>query len=117
MHVNEKNGAITIASGSSVTINSKSITLNGSESISIQSPSITIGSLGGEHPTDTVDVKGKAVTIEGEDTADVKSKEIKIIGEKKLSSSAEKMNMDAKDSMTLKAGSKIKASSGDSEFI
>jgi len=117
VHVNEKSGAITISSGSSVTINSKNITLNGSESISLQSPSITIGSLGGEHPTETVDVKGKAVTVEGEKTVDIKSKEIKITGEKKLSSSAEKMDMDAKDSMTLKAGSKIKASSGDSEFI
>ena len=117
VHVNEKNGSITISSGSSISINSKNISINGSESINILSPKITIGSLGGEHPTDTVDVMGKAVTIEGEDTADMKAKEIKISGEKKLSSSAEVMKLDAKDTITILADSKVKARSGDSEFI
>lgn len=72
--IHEKTGSIAITSASSIDINSPVIRINGSTSVDIQSPKITMGSIGGEHPTDTIDIKAKAITIEGEDTLDEKSK-------------------------------------------
>lgn len=115
VHVNEKNGSITISSGSSVTINSKSININGSESISIVAPSITIGSLGGEKPTDAVDVKGKAVTVEGEDTTDVKSKVLTLEGTDEYVDKGGKYSAEMSE-MQITGGSKIAMSSSDTDI-
>jgi type VI secretion system secreted protein VgrG len=115
VHVNEKSGAITISSGSSISINSKNISINGSESINILSPKITIGSLGGEHPTDTVDVMGKAVTVEGEDTAGVKSKALTLEGTDEYTDKGGKYSAEMSE-MQINGGSKIAMSSSDTDI-
>ncbi|MBB6272672.1 uncharacterized protein involved in type VI secretion and phage assembly [Pedobacter cryoconitis] len=72
--IHEKTGSISITSASSIDINSPVIRIKGSTSIDIQSPKITIGTIGGKTPTNTIDIKGKAIKIEGEDTLNEKSK-------------------------------------------
>ncbi|MBC7451890.1 MAG: hypothetical protein H7259_10410 [Cytophagales bacterium] len=115
VHVDEKSGAITISSGSSVTINSKHININGSESISILSPSITIGSLGGDSPTNTVDVKGKAIAIEGENTAGVTSKVLTMEGTDEYTDKGGKYSSEMSE-IKINGGSKIIMSSSDTDI-
>lgn len=74
--IHEKTGAISITSASSISLNSKDISITGSSSVNIQSPKITVGNLGEKHPTDTIDIKGKTITIEAQDKLDEKSKVI-----------------------------------------
>ncbi|MBS7566753.1 type IV secretion protein Rhs [Mucilaginibacter sp. Bleaf8] len=73
---------ITLEKNGSISITGKNISINGSESIDIQSPKITMGNIAGQGATaeqqagatQTIDIKGKAITIEGEDTLNEKSK-------------------------------------------
>lgn len=113
--VDEKSGAVTISSGSSVSISSKSISITGSESVSIMSPSISIGSLGGKKPTDTVKVEGKAVNLNGENTLGATSKEVTINGTDKLNEYGGKYLMQVAEA-SIDGGSKIAMSSDQTDI-
>lgn len=115
--VDEKSGAVTISSGSNVTINSKNITLNGSESISLLSPAITIGSNEGKKPTDTVTIEGKEISSTAKDLLTLGSKEIKIKADEKYAYSGKEIEGKADSKMILSGGDKLEASSSDSNFI
>ncbi|MGY0034663.1 phage baseplate assembly protein V [Pedobacter sp. NJ-S-72] len=104
---------ITLNKDGHVAITGKTLSVNFSESIDIQSAKITIGNLApaeGATPeqqaaaTQTIDVKGKAITVEGEETINGKAKETMIEGTDKLTMhSPKEANIDGGPLMNIKA--------------
>jgi type VI secretion system secreted protein VgrG len=81
--IHSGSSTITMDKEGNIALVGKNISINGSETIDIQSPKITMGNLApteGATPeqmaaaTQTVDIKGKAITLEGEDLIDQTAK-------------------------------------------
>lgn len=124
--VDEKNGAINIltatvvnvnagetinvTSGTSMSFSTKKISVNGSESIDIQSPKITMGSIGGKQPTQTIEIMGKAVTVQGDDSLTQGAKDVTV------SSSEKNITLNAKTNIEAAAVSMTKITGGQVEI-
>ena len=104
---------ITMDDKGNIAVTGKNISINGTESIDIQSPKITIGNLApaqGATPeqiaaaTQTIDIKGKTITLEGQDLIHEKAKEVEIEGSDKLTMrSPTEANIDGGPLMNIKA--------------
>jgi type VI secretion system secreted protein VgrG len=104
--IHSGSSTITMDKEGNISIVGKNISINGSESIDLQSPKITVGNLApseGATPeqmaaaTQTVDIKGKVITIEGEDLIDQLAKGVVI------SASEEDLIIDGQKNVNLSA--------------
>lgn len=115
LKIDEKSGAISITSASSVSISSPVINIRGGESVSIVAPSITIGTLSGEKPTDTVTMEGKTITVHGEDMTNVTSKVLTLDGSEEHTVNGGKYAANVSE-MNINGGSKILINSSDTDI-
>ncbi|MCX2484645.1 type VI secretion system Vgr family protein [Pedobacter sp. MR2016-24] len=109
--IHEKTGSISITSASSISLNSEVINIHASQLVDIQAPKITIGNTDAPAPA-TASAEEKAKQRSPTQTLDIKAKAIDLNGEDTLKGTSKITTVEGTDQNTIKSDKLVDVSGG-----